>query len=146
MIYQLSHAGICVSDLNRAVRFYCDGLGFDLAERFELDSTMMHGLERTLEAGEPVSITSQFIQKDGTRIELLAYTSPGTVGAPSATRRQLGLTHLSFYVDDVDEAGKRLVEFGGQVLDDTRTSAGIEMLFLADPDGTRVELMAPRPS
>jgi hypothetical protein len=28
------------------------------------------------------------------------------------------------------------------VLDDTRTSPGIELLFLADPDGVRVELMA----
>jgi hypothetical protein len=41
----------------------------------------------------------------------------------------------------VDTAAARLVEFGGTILDHTRSDAGIVLLFLADPDGTRIELM-----
>ena len=36
--YLPSHIGICVSDLDRSLRFYCEGLGFEVAERYELDS------------------------------------------------------------------------------------------------------------
>ena len=38
-------------------------------------------------------------------------------------------------------AAARLVEYGGTILEDTRSDAGIVLLFLTDPDGTRVELM-----
>jgi lactoylglutathione lyase len=31
-----SHLGICVSDLDRALRFWCDGMGFEKAEVFEV--------------------------------------------------------------------------------------------------------------
>ena len=36
--YRPSHVGLCVRDLDRSLRFFCDGLGFDKAEGFELDS------------------------------------------------------------------------------------------------------------
>ena len=29
MTHSFSHLGICVSDLERSVRFYCEGLGFE---------------------------------------------------------------------------------------------------------------------
>jgi len=34
--FRLSHFGLCVSDLERSLRFYREGLGFDVAERYEL--------------------------------------------------------------------------------------------------------------
>ena len=140
--YRPSHAGLCVSDLERAVRFYCEGLGFERAERFDMDSTALPGLDRSLEVHGPATITSQFIQNDTMRIELLHFTAPAAGGAPSARRNELGLTHLSFYVDDIDRALPRLLELGGTLLPDTRQHPGIDLVFLADPDGTRVELMA----
>jgi catechol 2,3-dioxygenase-like lactoylglutathione lyase family enzyme len=140
--YRPSHMGLCVSDLERALRFFCDGLGFERAERFEMDSTAVPGLDQSLEVPGPVAIVSQFIQNETMRIELLHFVEPGVGGAPSQRRNQLGLTHLSFYVDDVDTAALHLVACGATVLDDTRTSPGVELLFLADPDGVRVELMA----
>ena len=56
---------------------------------------------------------SQFIARDGVSIELLHYTKGSVVGAPSAARNQLGLTHLSLNVDDVDEVAAKLVACGG---------------------------------
>jgi lactoylglutathione lyase len=140
--YTPSHFGICVRDLDRSIRFFCEGLGFEPAEGFELDSTTAEGLERSLEVPGPVRIVSQFIQNDTMKIELLHFLEPGVGGSPSATRNQVGLTHLSFYVDDLDVATKRLVDCGATVVEGTRASPGIDLLFLADPDGVRVELMA----
>ena len=133
-----SHVGICVSDLGRSMRFYCDGLGFSRAEAHAIGNDFAG----TLEVPRDVVLTSQFIRREGLSIELLHYESPGTHGRPSESRNQLGLTHLSFLVDDIGAAERRLVEAGGRVIESTRTTGeGIRLLFLADPDGTRVELM-----
>jgi catechol 2,3-dioxygenase-like lactoylglutathione lyase family enzyme len=140
--YQPSHVGLCVRDLERSLRFFCDGLGFEKVEGFELDSDAAAGLDRSLEVPGPVRIVSQFVQRDTMKIELLHFVEPAVVGTPSATRNQVGLTHLSFYVDDLDAATKHLVDCGATVIEETRASPGIDLLFLADPDGVRVELMA----
>jgi catechol 2,3-dioxygenase-like lactoylglutathione lyase family enzyme len=141
--YRPSHFGLCVSDLERSLRFYCDGLGFERVHDFELDSDTAPGLDRALEVPGRTRLVSQFIKNDTMSIELLHYLEPGVEGEPAKARNQRGLTHLSFDVDDVDTAALHLVACGGTVLDDTRASVGVEILFLADPDGVRVELMAP---
>jgi lactoylglutathione lyase len=75
-------------------------------------------------------------------VELLYYVTPAPTGQPSERRNQLGLTHLSFYVDDVDVTAAALVAAGGTIIESTRTTLeGIDLLFLRDPDGVRVELM-----
>ena len=142
---QTSHIGLCVTDLQRSLRFYCEGLGFEKVLTYDLDDTMLPRLGSGLEVSSPVSVTSQFIELGGLKIELLGYTSPTPTGSPSSSRGTVGLTHMSFYVDDVDVAAARLVECGGTIIESTRVSLGIEIVFLSDPDGARVELMSPKP-
>jgi glyoxylase I family protein len=133
-----SHLGLCVSDLDRSLRFYVEGLGFEEFARFELTRPIA-------EVDLPLDLTSCFVQKNGLRIELLHYRSPGVFGTPSTRRNQLGLTHLSFVVDDVDAAAAELEEYGGTIIEGTRSGqhdpSMVQIIFLADPDGTRVELM-----
>jgi catechol 2,3-dioxygenase-like lactoylglutathione lyase family enzyme len=127
-----------VRDLERSRRFYVDGLGFEEFARFEID-------RQIAEVDPPCDFTSFFIQKDGLRIELLDYRSPGVFGEPSNRRNHLGLTHLSFVVEDVDAAAIELESFGGTIIEGTRSGQHdadmVQIIFLADPDGTRVELM-----
>jgi catechol 2,3-dioxygenase-like lactoylglutathione lyase family enzyme len=137
-----SHIGLCVTDLERSMRFYCDGLGCEPAERYELDGTQLPGLAEALEVGAPASVVSQMITHGALRIELIEWRTPPAEGTPSSHRNQVGLTHLSFFVDEIDAAAERLVEHGGRLLEGTRQSPGIDLLFVADPDGTRVEVMA----
>ena len=144
--YTPSHVGLCVRSLERSMRFYCDGLGFEAAERYELDSHALPGLERALEAPNDVVMVSQMIERDGVRIELLEFSEPRVTGSPSARRTQLGFTHLCLFVADVDAAAERLTEYGALVLDQTRASVGTEILFVMDPDGVRVELMRGEPA
>ena len=133
-----SHLGLCVSDLERSRRFYIDGLGFTEFARFEMERPIA-------EVDLPCSLTSYFIQKDGLRVELLDYRSPGVIGHPSTRRNHLGLTHLSFIVEDVDAAAIELEQYGGTIIEGTRSGQddpkSVQIIFLADPDGTRVELM-----
>ena len=140
----VSHIGLCVSDLEASQRFYCEGLGFEVAEGFDIGDEVAH----TLEVDTGVVLRSQMIQRDGFKIELLGWTSPEVHGTPSQSRGQLGITHLSFNVVDLPAVEARLVELGGTVVESTRTAlpfpgGAMHLLFLADPDGTRVELMEP---
>src|SRR5262249_17902239 len=82
--------GLCVADLERSLSFYCEGLGFERAESYELDETMLDGLGRALEVATPVRLTSQMITNGELKIELLHFATPAAHGMPSAQRNQLG--------------------------------------------------------
>jgi catechol 2,3-dioxygenase-like lactoylglutathione lyase family enzyme len=137
-----SHFGICVSDLERSLRFYCDALGFEKAESHEIGVEFAHLMDLP-----DVSVTSQFIRRGPTAIELLAFREPAPFG--TSERRavnQLGLTHLSFRVSDVAATLTRVVELGGAVVESSRTTIdmgghALEFVYCTDPDGVRVELM-----
>jgi glyoxylase I family protein len=134
-----SHIGICVSDVERAKRFYCDGLGFNQIIAFKVGNEV----GPTMEIDGEIRLNSVFIRRDGVSIELLGFESPPHQG--SGERRpmnQLGLTHLSLLVDNVDRVAARAVEFGGTIIESTRAmSPAGDFVFCLDPDGTRVELM-----
>jgi lactoylglutathione lyase len=138
-----SHFGICVSDLERSVRFYTGALGFERAESHQIGQEFAGLMEL-----DHVDVTSQFLRREGTTIELLAFEVPRATG--DGTRRpvpRLGLTHLSFRVDDVAAVAAKVVECGGAVVEASRTElpfgddVTLEFLYCTDPDGVRIELM-----
>jgi len=137
-----SHLGLCCVDLVATMRFYCEGLGFSPVERYDLDSSWLPGLDLSLEVAAPVALRSQMIVLDTMKIELLHFSTPGPVGSASWHRNEIGLTHLSFVVADVDSVAAQLAELGGTILAGTRANLGVDLVFLSDPDGVRVELMA----
>jgi glyoxylase I family protein len=137
-----SHFGICVSDLAVSLRFYCEALGFAKAESHDIGTEFARLMDF-----EDVAVTSQFIRKGTTAIELLSFAEPAPFG--DGQRRpvnQLGLTHLSFRVSDVEAVAARVVELGGTRVESSRTTidfAGtpLEFVYCTDPDGVRIELM-----
>jgi catechol 2,3-dioxygenase-like lactoylglutathione lyase family enzyme len=142
MTLSFSHFGICVSDLEHSVRFYCEGLGFTRAEAHDIGPEFAALMEL-----DDVALRSQFIRREGTAIELLAFSEPAPVGPP--VRRainQLGLTHLSFRVEDLAAHAARIEALGGTVLEKTKTvldfgGAELQFVYCTDPDGVRIELM-----
>jgi catechol 2,3-dioxygenase-like lactoylglutathione lyase family enzyme len=138
-----SHLGICVADLDRSLRFYGEGLGFVADGRYDVDQPIA-------EIDGPARVTLHFLRQGGMRLELLCFANPPAFGRPPSVRNQIGPTHLSFVVDDVDAAAAHLVSHGGAIVEGTRTpetvTTGPRIVFVADPDGTRIELVSsPRP-
>jgi lactoylglutathione lyase len=80
-------------------------------------------------------------------VELLGFTEPGTTGEGGRRpMNQLGLTHFSLRVDDVEAVAAAIVALGGSVVDGTRTTfdlggATLDFVYCTDPDGVRIELM-----
>ncbi len=142
MTVTFSHLGICVSDLERSLRFYCEGLGFEPTDSHHVGEEFAALMEVS-----PVSLESRMIRRDGVTLELLAFTEPGPIGEPvRRPMNQLGLTHLSLRVDDVEAVAATIESLGGSVVRPTRTTfdlgpAHLDFLYCTDPDGTRIELM-----
>ena len=137
-----SHFGICVSDLERSLRFYRDGLGFELVASHRVGDEFGALMEI-----DGVSLESRMLSRDGVTLELLGFESPGHTG--DGRRRPmnlLGLTHISLRVDDVEGVAATIEDLGGAIVRGSRTTFGadgarMDFLYCTDPDGVRIELM-----
>lgn len=140
-VLRMTHVGICVSDIERSVHFYRDLLGFIYRSELRVQGEPSDTLLRL----RGVDLQAIYLERDGTRIELLHYASPGAVGdaAPRAMNAR-GLTHLSLRVDNFADTLATLRAGGAQVLDETMIDIpdfGAAAVFIADPDGTLIELV-----
>lgn len=139
-IQRLTHMGICVSDLERSLRFYRDVLGCQVVGRLELAGEPT----ATLNGMPDVKVRAIYLERDGWRLELIEFPVPGWIGAKAPRpMNQLGLTHLSFRVDDLDAACAQLESAGGGLLHETRLDlpGPTRVIMAFDPDGVRLELI-----
>lgn len=138
---RLTHIGICVSDWERSLRFYRDVLGFKYLSELQVVGEPSN----TLLQLDNVELRAVYLERDGTRIELLHYASPGHRGDGSVRPMNLlGLTHLSLRVENLAATLVDLEKAGVQIL--RRTHIDIPAfeaaaIFVADPDGTLIELV-----
>jgi glyoxylase I family protein len=140
-LLRLTHLGICVSDWERSLRFYRDVLGFTYVSELQVAGEPSN----TLLQLDNVELRAIYLERDGTRIELLCYASPGHQGdaAPRPMNR-LGLTHLSLRVDDLAATLAMLKQAGVHILEQTHIDIpafAAAAIFITDPDGTLIELV-----
>lgn len=124
----LVYSGIRVTDPDRSVRFYTDGLGLKEISR----GHMSHG-GLFIELQDPNTMQ---------QLELNWYPA----GSPYDTAYSVGegMDHLGFEVDDAREAYRRLLRLGASPaiepwLEQNRYWIG----FVRDPDGIWIELQSP---
>jgi glyoxylase I family protein len=140
-VLRMTHIGICVADLERSLAFYRDCLGFVYRSELRVAGEPSATLLRLPD----VALHAVYLERDGTRIELLAYATPHALG--DATPRPMngrGLTHLSLRVDDLAATVAALRAAGVRVLADTYIDLpafGAAAVFVTDPDGTLIELV-----
>jgi lactoylglutathione lyase len=141
------HGGITVSEMDRSLVFYRDGL--ELEQEFDrmLDAPYLKEvLGLSFDAIRAVYLRIP----GGGFVELLEYR--GIERFPAAARPcDPGAGHLCLYVDDVQAVFDRLTGLGfrarhGAVTDITAgPNAGARSAYFADPDGYYVELFQRRP-
>ncbi|WP_026910599.1 VOC family protein [Patulibacter minatonensis] len=134
--FPTGHVGLNVTDLDRSRDFYVDVFGFEVAQ----------------ESSDPERRFA-FLADDGRLALTLWQQSTGTFAADGP-----GLHHLSFEVQDIEQvreaearvraaearvraAGAKLHHDGIVPHGEGVSSGGI---FFEDPDGTRLEIYAPR--
>lgn len=136
-----SHLAVCVADLDRGLAFYTQVLGFEAGPAY-------HAAGRRVAAAmesQASRFDGVFLRSGDTLLELLCYDPPL---APAHTPRradETGYAHISLVVEDVEAVLADAQAHGGAL----RTRFGISfddgtttVVFLTDPDGNRVELIA----
>lgn len=140
MIQCINHTGVSTPDLDRAIRFYRDLLGFELMERFEIEKGTP-GIDEMLTL-EGVSFNAALLRMGNAMIELFEFASP--VPARAAERRPVndhGLTHLCLQVDDVKAEYQRLSAAGMEFHCEPQFGEGAAYVYGRDPDGNAIELI-----
>jgi predicted enzyme related to lactoylglutathione lyase len=135
----ISHIGICTSDIDRSVRFYTEALGFVLDRSID---AIGPPYDRLMEL-PGVKCSVHYLKCGAVTIELIGYPGGGVTG--SAGRRpmnQLGFTHMTLVVADVNAAVDLIVNCGGHVHRESEIDSPFgPMVMCTDPDGVRIELM-----
>jgi len=134
------HAGIVVADLERALAFWCDTLGFHVQRQMLESGPFIDALLGM--AGVKVT-TSKLVGPDGNMVELLYFHShpdlPAWQGTPSST----GLTHLAFTVSNLEDLYARLTEAGVRFFAAPQISpdSGAKVVYASGPENLLLEFV-----
>jgi lactoylglutathione lyase len=129
-----NHVGQCVTDLDRARRFYVELFEFEEVRELHPPDDPSAKLLR-LDA--PLGMTALYLQRGGFVLELLHFSGNPAREYQPRVMNDPGLTHLSLSCD-LERVVPRVAEFGGEVLTDTDIGLGV---FVRDPDGQLLELL-----
>lgn len=122
---RLHHAAVCVTDIERARRFYGDVLGLVEVARPPFDF-----------AG------AWYEFQDGTQLHLIVHTTPRTLRGTTAIDTRDG--HLALRVESYEATLHRLRELGVECAAHWDNLTPWAQIYVADPDGNVVELNAER--
>ena len=137
MIVGMHHVAIGVSDLEKALSFYCDALHFEVVQEGEF--------ENRAEVDAAIGMTDikarmAMLKGNNAFIELWEYARP----VPEDRRSRpcdLGYPHFALQVTDIHDEYERLkaagMTFAGEVVDFGETSSAI---YGKDPFGNIIEL------
>jgi lactoylglutathione lyase len=135
-VVKFSHVGQSVRDLDATRAFYIEVLGFE--EVMDLDVSGSQSA-KLLRLPDPVGLHAVYLKRDDFVLELLAFNDPEPLARRDRPLAEPGLTHISFGVEDLDDACAAVLAHGGQVFEESRLDTAV---FVADPDGQVVELLA----
>jgi lactoylglutathione lyase len=129
----VNHVGHCVADLDRATRFWCDVLGFEVDRP---DLTIPDGIMGTMFGIEgPAGLTARYLRCGEYVHELIRFDRPDAEPEHRSIL-QPGLTHVSLSVDDLDATLALAREHGAEVVSSSKRAAVVR-----DPEGQLIELL-----
>lgn len=117
---------IRVTDLNRSIRFYCEGLGFRLVSRDDYPEDRF---------------TLAFVQAGDSELEPAIELTHNW--DTKSYERGNGYGHVAYQVDSIKAVQERLKKNGYDLSwgPGSTPSGGRQMAFVDDPDGYEIELL-----
>jgi catechol 2,3-dioxygenase-like lactoylglutathione lyase family enzyme len=138
-VERMDHVGIVVEDLAAAIDFFLE-LGLEQQGRFSVDGPWVDRIVGL----EGVRNDAAMLQTpDGHgRLELIQFHSPpAQLGDRDAPANTLGLRHITFAVDDIDDVLARLQARGAELVGElVRYGDGYWLCYVRGPEGIIVEL------
>lgn len=118
---KIDHLGIAVKSLDKALEFYRDQLGLDVAARETVEQEQVN--VAMLPLGEP-------------RIELLEPAAADSVIGKFLAKRGEGLHHVAIRVPDLAASVAKLKAAGARLLNEPRPGAGGHIYVFVHPSST----------
>ena len=142
MIKSINHTGVVVQNLDRSVEFYRDIVGLEVITHLDRQGdtvSQVVGYDNThLKAALLRSMNGQVL-------ELVQFLQPQPGQRPTEERAVLGVSHLAFDVDNIDETLCHLIEHGAIKMNDpVEVAPGKKVCYFQDPDGNWLELIEDR--
>ena len=109
MISAIRHTGLVVSNMERALHFWCDVLGFSLAKKMEEFGPHMDAI---LGLKDVRVTTAKLTAPDNNMIELLCFHSHPDKSCWEGKTNSIGFTHIALTVDDLDKTCEKLLSEG----------------------------------
>ncbi len=143
--------GCVVTDMEKSVRFYTDGIGFREAASFDVSADVASDAGLTDLRPLAVRVLTLGDEATATKLKLMqvAGTLPRT-GDNDFVHSHTGFRYLTIFVEDTDATLARLEKLGvkpiakGPVTLPKKFGEGITLTCVRDPDGNIVELIGPR--
>ena len=140
MITAIRHTGLVVRDLERALHFWCEVLGFKVVKH--MDESGPH-IDAMMGLREVRVTTAKLAAPDGNLIELLHFHShpdqPQWNGSPYST----GFTHVALTVVDLDQVILKLSNEGVSFPAPPQLSPDgyAKVIYAKGPEGVLLELV-----
>ena len=144
--------GMVVRDIDASVAFYTEGIGFQQAEGFQVDSDLANAAGLTDNKPLDVRVLVLGNDKAATKLKLMqiAGTSP-RFGDTAFIHSHTGFRYLTIIVADTSALLSRLKKLGVEPLAQSPVTLpenlvpGMSLTCVKDPDGNIVELIGPAP-
>lgn len=139
MINGTHHTTISTADLDRALGFYCDLLGFELKVKdgWETGDAQLDAIV----GFEDSAARFAMVWTGNTHLEFFEYQNPKPL--PIDDERRVcdqGYTHICLDVTDIDSEYERLKEAGMEFTTAPQSAFGARSTYGLDPDGNVIEL------
>ena len=133
------HVAISVVDIDRALTFYRDLLGFEVD--WEIDHKSGEALSNIV--GLPNADAHMIMLKGyGLRVELFKYYNPEGKQREPQRQCDFGLTHFALSVKDIHQIYDRLSKAGVPFnCPPQNVRPGVWATYMKDPEGVTVELV-----
>jgi len=146
MLQRLFHVNVCVTNMERSIRFYQD-LGFTKVNDFTMDDPTVGdalGLKAKKLRGVFMRLGSD---SNAPVLDLVEFIDPPTQGKPYPSLNNVGICRIAFTVDDIDRTYEELKAKGIQFVAPLKHITGpgdskIGVVCFKDPDGTILELIS----
>jgi catechol 2,3-dioxygenase-like lactoylglutathione lyase family enzyme len=137
-----NHVGLTVSDLDRAISFFCGCMGFKERDRSDRDPVMARRITGLAEA----NVTVAYVEGPGIVVELIAYTKPADRALMQGRPCDTGYAHLALNVVGIEEMLKDAEKYGFKPIGElVAVSNGPNVrrraAYLKDTDGITIELI-----
>lgn len=144
-----THVGMCVSDIGKTQKFYEEVFGFKKESEFDVRGDLF---AKFMRLPPPLLVKQMMLSKDGFKLELLGPVTPSPTLWQERQLNNPGLTHLGTRATNMEEFKKKVVQYGGQVLEESTIPASIPGLggscYVRDPNGQLIAVFnaAPAPA